>query len=56
LAKYIGERDSEFLESMSEYFTKLIFKCFETELDDEIPMHDIRDYILKVMAENLAYF
>lgn len=50
LAKYIGERDAEFLDSMSEYFTKLIFKCFETELDDEIPMHDIRDYILKVRS------
>ena len=38
LAKFIGEKDSEFLAQMSEYFTKFIFKSFETDLDDEIPM------------------
>lgn len=44
--------DTEFLENISEYFTKLIFAAVEVDIESEIPLEKIKQTILSGNAES----
>lgn len=45
LSKFIVDSE-DFLDMLCEYYTRLIFKVVDREIDDEIPFEDIRNAIL----------
>lgn len=50
LSKYISvltKDGEEFLDMLCEYFTRLIFKIVDIDIDDEIPLEKIKETILE---------
>lgn len=47
LLRYIKKDDIIFFQTMVDYFTKLIFESLCTAQNKQIPLEDIRQYILQ---------
>ena len=53
LSKYMNSAtDPQFFQDLAEYFTRLIFNAVNVDINEEIPLHKIKDAIVEDRAES----